>query len=111
MSLARALYSNSDVYLLDDPLAAVDAQVGEIIFSKSIKKLLKRKTVLLNTHHLHFAKQCDNIILMDNGEILAEGNYEFLYSKYPQVFEKILQELEEKETEKLKVKKKEKKEI
>ena len=56
MSLARALYSNSDVYLLDDPLAAVDAQVGEIIFSKSIKKLLKRKTVLLNTHHLHFAK-------------------------------------------------------
>ena len=67
MSLARALYSDSDIYLLDDPVSAVDAKVGEIIFQKSIKYLLKNKTVLLNTHHLHFAKQCDNIILMDAG--------------------------------------------
>ena len=56
--------------------------------------------MLLNTHHLHFAKQCDNIILMNEGKILAEGNYDQLYSKYPEVFEKILKEVEEKQKEK-----------
>ena len=55
ISLARAMYSDSGIYLLDDPVAAVDAQVGELIFNKAIKTLLKDKTVLLNTHHLHFA--------------------------------------------------------
>ena len=69
------MYSNSGIYLLDDPVSAVDAHVGELIFNKAIKGLLRKKTVLLNTHHLHFAKQCDNIILMDEGKILDEGNY------------------------------------
>ena len=75
MSLARALYSDSEIYLLDDPLSAVDANVGELIFHEAIKEMLKDKTVLLNTHHIHFAKKCDNIILMDQGKILAEGSY------------------------------------
>ena len=96
MSLARALYSESDIFLLDDPLSAVDAKVGQQIFNKAIKENLKDKTVLLNTHHLHFAKKCDNIILMDEGKILAEGDYETLYSKFPHIFDKILQEKEEK---------------
>ena len=108
ISLARALYSNSGIYLLDDPVAAVDAHVGELIFNQAIKKMLKQKgkTVLLNTHHLHFAKQCDNIILMNEGKILAEGNYDQLYSKYPEVFEKILKEVEEKEKKENRKKKK-----
>ena len=71
MSLARAIYSDSDIYLLDDPVAAVDAHVGEQIFNKAIKTILQGKTVLLNTHHLHFAKQCENLILMDQGTVLA----------------------------------------
>jgi ABC-type multidrug transport system fused ATPase/permease subunit len=73
--LARALYSDSDIYLLDDPLSAVDAQVGDKIFKMSIQILLSNKTVLLNTHHLHFAKSCENIILMDEGRVIASGNY------------------------------------
>jgi len=97
VSLARALYSDSDIYLLDDPLSAVDAHVGEIIFKQSIQNLLGDKTVLLNTHHLHFAKCCENIILMDKGHVIASGNYPDLKKEYPQVFEKILKEVKEKE--------------
>jgi len=95
MSLARALYSDSDVYLLDDPLSAVDAIVGEHIFHKVIREYLKDKTVFLVTHHIHFAKLSDNIVLMDSGRILARGPYSELYKKYPEVFVKIMKEEEE----------------
>ena len=50
VNLARALYSNADIYLLDDPLSAVDTKVGKEIFDKYIKEALKDKTVLLVTH-------------------------------------------------------------
>ena len=94
LSLARALYSNLEVYLLDDPLSAVDTHVGEQIFKKAIKHLLADKTVLLNTHHLYFARQCDNIILLDEGKVVAEGSYQNLVQRYPDIFENLMKDVE-----------------
>jgi len=59
ISLARAVYSDGDVYLLDDPLSAVDVLVGQHLFEKCIRGALKSKTVLLVTHQLQvFLSYC-----------------------------------------------------
>ena len=72
-SLARALYSDADIYLLDDPLSAVDSKVAKNIFHKAIRGLLKNKIVLLVTHQIHFAKEVEKIVLLENGEVKAVG--------------------------------------
>lgn len=56
ISLARAVYSNRDIFLLDDPLSAVDAHVGKHIFEECIKKELKGKSIILVTHQLQVGK-------------------------------------------------------
>ena len=50
ISLARALYSDADIILLDDPLSAVDPEVAHKIFHECIKGFLKSKLVILATH-------------------------------------------------------------
>ncbi len=75
VNLARALYSNSDCYLLDDPLSAVDSAVAKHIFEKCIKGYLKRNCVILVTHQLQFIKAAHQIIVLKDGECLALGNY------------------------------------
>ncbi|XP_054160851.1 multidrug resistance-associated protein 1-like [Oppia nitens] len=77
VSLARAVYQNSDIYLLDDPLSAVDAQVGHQLFHEVIssKGLLRHKTRLLCTHNLTYLSNCDQIIVLRDGEIVGQGNY------------------------------------
>jgi ABC-type transport system involved in cytochrome bd biosynthesis fused ATPase/permease subunit len=75
VSLGRALYSDSDVFLFDDVLSAVDVHVGESILKEAIGSLLKGKTVIMATHATKFAHYADRIILMDRGSIVAEGDY------------------------------------
>ena len=59
VALARAIYADADLYLFDDPFSAIDIKVSEEIFENVFRGLLKRKTVLLNTHHRHFLEECD----------------------------------------------------
>ncbi|XP_034328340.2 ATP-binding cassette sub-family C member 4 isoform X2 [Magallana gigas] len=76
VSLARALYMEADVYLLDDPLSAVDAVVSRHLFQKVIKGILKNKPVILVTHQLHFLKEADEIIILKEGKCLGKGTFD-----------------------------------
>ncbi|XP_021572997.1 multidrug resistance-associated protein 9 [Carlito syrichta] len=78
ISLARAIYSDRQLYLLDDPLSAVDAHVGKYIFEECIKKTLRGKTVVLVTHQLQFLESCDEVILLEDGEICEKGTHKEL---------------------------------
>ena len=75
VSLARAIYSDADIYLLDDPLSAVDSKVGKHLFEKCIKELLAGRVRILVTHHLQFLKQTDYILMLENGSIVNESTY------------------------------------
>ncbi|XP_066258777.1 ATP-binding cassette sub-family C member 4-like isoform X1 [Euwallacea similis] len=78
INLARAVYKHADIYLLDDPLSAVDTHVGKALFEKCISGFLKSKTVVLITHQLQYLRDVDHIVFMDNGQIKAEGSYKDL---------------------------------
>ncbi|XP_062382897.1 ATP-binding cassette sub-family C member 12-like [Sardina pilchardus] len=75
ISLARAVYSNRDIYLLDDPLSALDAHVGKHIFKECVKKALKGKSVILVTHQLKYLEFCDDVLLLEDGEIKEAGTH------------------------------------
>ncbi|NXN65147.1 MRP1 protein, partial [Himantopus himantopus] len=83
VSLARAVYSKADLYLLDDPLSAVDVHVGRHLFEKLIgpSGLLKSKTRILVTHNLTLLPHTDLIIVMEEGRISQMGTYQELLSK------------------------------
>ncbi|CAL8381916.1 unnamed protein product [Arctogadus glacialis] len=78
ISLARAVYSDRDIFLLDDPLSAVDAHVGKHIFEECIKRELVGKSIILVTHQLQCMQFCDNVLLLEEGEILEAGRHEEL---------------------------------
>uniref|UniRef100_A0A6P7H6H5 Probable multidrug resistance-associated protein lethal(2)03659 n=1 Tax=Diabrotica virgifera virgifera TaxID=50390 RepID=A0A6P7H6H5_DIAVI len=65
INLARAVYRDADIYLLDDPLSAVDSEVGKRIFDECVKSYLRDKTRLLVTHHLQYLQEADQIIIVD----------------------------------------------
>lgn len=78
VNLARAVYKNADIYLLDDPLSAVDTHVGKHLFEECIQGFLRNKTVLVITHQLQYLENVDQIVLLENGRILAKGTYQEL---------------------------------
>ncbi|EOD26066.1 hypothetical protein EMIHUDRAFT_418765 [Emiliania huxleyi CCMP1516] len=77
IALARAVYANADIYLLDDPLSAVDAHVGKHLFQRVLGPhgLLAGKTRLLVTHQTQYLPAADEVLLMEAGGILARGAY------------------------------------
>ncbi|XP_063224666.1 ATP-binding cassette sub-family C member 4-like isoform X2 [Bacillus rossius redtenbacheri] len=78
LNLARAAYSEADIYLLDDPLSAVDASVGRQLFHECILTFLKGKTRVLVTHQLQYLEEADHVVLMNNGRIELQGSYQTL---------------------------------
>ena len=74
IAMARAIYSEADIVLLDDPLSAVDAHVGHLLFNNAIKGLLNHgKTVILVTHQLQFVTHGDQLVIMNDGSITHCG--------------------------------------
>ncbi|KAJ7947402.1 ABC transporter C family member 2-like [Quillaja saponaria] len=90
VSMARAVYSNSDVYIFDDPLSALDAHVAQQVFNSCIKEELQGKTRVLVTNQLHFLPQVDKIILVGEGMVKEEGTFEEL-SKNGVQFQKLME--------------------
>jgi len=80
ISLARAVYHSADVYLLDDPLSAVDTHVGKHLFVECISKFLANKTRILVTHQLQYLHDADLIVILNNGKIETLGSYKDLVS-------------------------------
>ena len=78
INLARALYTDADLYLLDDPLAAVDTKVVNDLYDNAITKYLSGKTRILVTHHVNLLTNVDQIICLDSkdGSISFSGTYE-----------------------------------
>uniref|UniRef100_A0A672ZSZ0 Cystic fibrosis transmembrane conductance regulator n=1 Tax=Sphaeramia orbicularis TaxID=375764 RepID=A0A672ZSZ0_9TELE len=75
VNLARAVYQDADIYLLDDPLSAVDAEVGRHLFEKCICGFLRNKPRILVTHQLQYLKAADQIIVLKEGHMVGKGTY------------------------------------
>ena len=75
VSLARAVYAEGELYLLDDPLTAVDFKVANHIFKECIKGLLRQKTRLITSHQEKVMREAENIIVLCKGQMLAKGSF------------------------------------
>lgn len=96
ISLARAVYNNAEIYLLDDPLSAVDANVGKHIFEQVIgpKGLLRKKTRILVTHGIGFLPKVDQIIVLRDGQIAEQGTYQQLLAQKGDFADFLIEQLE-----------------
>ncbi|TVU18536.1 hypothetical protein EJB05_34641 [Eragrostis curvula] len=84
LQLARALYQNADIYILDDPFSAVDAHTASSLFNEYVMGALSDKTVLLVTHQVDFLPVFDSILLMSDGEIIHSAPYQDLLAHCPE---------------------------
>ena len=75
LALARCLYQDADIYLIDDVTSALDVHVGGMVFNKTIKEFLKEKTVVMTTHNIQQVKESDFIYYMEEGEVKIKGQF------------------------------------
>lgn len=78
MSLARAVYRDADIVLMDDPISALDAHVRKQVFLQVFQGLLKDKTRILATHAIDFVHLADRVVIMKKGKVYAQGTFEEL---------------------------------
>lgn len=75
VSLARAVYADADIYLLDDTLSAVDSKVGQQIFQSCFRGILVDRLRVFVTHQVQYLQTADHILVLDKGAIVSEGTY------------------------------------
>jgi len=80
LGIARALLSNTPILIFDEPTSSLDAESSNYI-QNAFNELDKSKTLIIITHKLHTIKKYKRIIVMKNGEIVEEGNHDFLLNK------------------------------
>ncbi|KAF9209799.1 hypothetical protein BGZ49_000986 [Haplosporangium sp. Z 27] len=78
LSLARSVYYNADIVIMDDPLSAVDAHVGKRLWEDCVLKELEKKTRIIATHQLHVLPDVDYVICMNHGRITEQGTFQSL---------------------------------
>ena len=92
LALARCLYQDADIYLIDDVTSALDVHVGGMVFNKTIREFLKEKTVVMTTHNIQFLEHSDYIYCMDQGRISHQGKLEDI--KGSELFEALIEQKE-----------------
>ena len=78
IGIARALYNNPEVLIFDEATSSLDNKTEKQIM-KSIQRISIDKTIVIIAHRLNTLENCDNIILLDNGQIIKEGKYSELF--------------------------------
>ncbi|XP_071056450.1 probable multidrug resistance-associated protein lethal(2)03659 [Onthophagus taurus] len=105
INLARSIYKEADIYLLDDPLSAVDSHVAKHIFNECIVEYLQGKTRILVTHQIQFLNKADFIVVIKDGQIDFKGTFDQLKKEEIIKFFDIHQEEERDDKTKRKIKK------
>lgn len=82
-AIARAVYADADLAILDDPLSALDAHVAKDVFKRCIRGVLRESAILLVTHQLQFTEKADRILVMKDGRVVESGKYAELMEKGP----------------------------
>ena len=90
VALARCIYQDPDVLLLDDILSALDSQVGAFVMEETILGIWRNKTVLMTTHAIQYLKKGDLIYLMEEGKVVEKGDFEqiskcSIYQRYLEI--------------------------
>ncbi|GMH44339.1 hypothetical protein BSKO_12273 [Bryopsis sp. KO-2023] len=81
IAIARAVYSGADVFILDDPLSALDAKVGRRVFNRCLEGAIADKTRIFVTNQLQFVSSADIVVFLTDGKVTEMGSYEELMSK------------------------------
>ena len=100
VGLARAIYAKADLYILDDPLAAVDPEVAAKIYRNCVQGILKSKTRILITHQYQFLTDADNILYLDGGKQLEFGTFDKVMSYESQFIQSLSTASDEKDKQK-----------
>lgn len=89
INMARAIYRNADIYILDDPLSAVDTHVSNHLFTQCLETYLKNKTVILVTHQLQYVKSADSIVLIENKKLTQYPSFSDFLDNCPAYYKSL----------------------